>query len=225
MAIAIIATQSTAFGSGGGTTVTLNTTGANLIIVPMTYIRTSTPTLSDSFGNVYSQLTKYEDPNSNGSCVVWYTVGTAGSGHTWTTNCRLGVTSIIAVSGARTVTTPFDLVAGSYSAAMPVIPSPWSAGTLTPSVDNCILVTCVCQNAAVGAPGVPSGYTLVGSFGVGTSFPGAAAYKIQTTASLENPGWVINTGGNVTSTVADFMPPAVPVVYNPNYNFFIFFGN
>jgi hypothetical protein len=87
------------------------------------------------------------------------------------------------------------------------------------------VVTCVCQNAGVGAPTVPSGYTLIGSFGVGTSFPGAGAYKIQTTAASENPGWGINISANVTSTVADFMPPAAAAVYNPNYNFFMFFGN
>lgn len=225
MAIVVLGTASKAFGSGGGT-ISVSTAGSNLIVVAMSYIRPTTPTLSDGFGNTYTQLTKFEDANSNGSVMIWYNYGgTMGSTHSWTTNCRLGVTSVIAASGARSVTTPFDQVTGSCSNASPTIPDPWFTGTITPSVDDCLLVTCVCQNAGVGAPGVPTGYTLVGAFPVGTSFPGGAAYKIQTASAAENPGWDIFTTANVSSTVADFMPPLAAVVYNPNYNFFMFFGN
>ena len=225
MAIVVVATQSTAFGSSGGTTANNNTIGSDLIIVEMSYARPSTPTLSDNMGNSYTQSTKYEDTASNGSVMVWYTTGAISttSSHTFTTNCRLGITSIIAVSGARTATTAFDKIAGTYSGSMPVVPTPFYPGSITPSVDNCLVVTQVYQNAAVGAPTVPSGYTLIGKFAVGTSFPGGAAYKIQSTAAAENPGWGVDTSANVTIMVANFMPPIVGAVAS-NYNFFVFFN-
>lgn len=224
MAIAVVATSSTAFGSSGGTTPARNILGSNLIIVGMSYTRPTTPTLSDNSGNTYTPLTKYEDSASNGSVMVWYCSNpSVTSSHTLTTNCRLGVTSLISVSGARVATSPFDQVVGTVSGSSPTIPSPFYTTPITPSADGCIVVTVVMQNAGVGAPTVPTGYTLVGSFAVGTSFPGGCAYKIQTTAATEDPGWGINTSANVEATAADFF---VPAVINTNtHQFFMFFGN
>lgn len=205
--IAAIITQSTVFGVTGGTTAGITTTGADLGIVALTYYKAAGANISDSKGNTWTQLTKYEASVNNAAVVIYYCSNpTVGTSHTFTTTSHFCGVNIAFFSGSRTATSPFDQETGREDSSGG---SSVAVGSITPSVSSCVFVTLVMQNAAVGAPTIPSGYTSIGTYATGTAFAGGAAYKITTTAGAENPSWGVSTLANAMLDQADFMPPVV----------------
>jgi len=224
MAYSVITTQATQFSVTGGTTAGNTTTGADALFVVLPYYKSAGANLSDSKGNTWVQLTKYEEASSNSAIVIYYASAftgsfTVGTSHTFTTTSHFGAICLIAVSGARTATSATDQQNGTTGGASA---NPQSTGSITPSVDNCLVLTGFYQAAAGSAPTIPSGYTSIGTWATGTAFLGGAAYKIQTTATATNPSWVPGNAGSIFATdVASFFPPAVAVTANGK--FFVFF--
>lgn len=208
MAISAIITQSTQFGGAGGTTSGIDTTGADLIVVALCYFNPGGPNISDSKGNTWTALNTYNSGNS--SVRMYYCSNPAvGSGHTFTTTSTFCGVNIIAVSGARTASTPADQQNGDANTGSS---NPQTTGSITPSVNGCLVVTSFYQATAGSAPTIPSGYTSVGTWPTSTAFLGGCAYKIQSSASAENPGWTPgNAGFTFAANIADFMPPAAAV--------------
>lgn len=220
MAISIVVTQAFQFGGSGGTSTGINTTGADLIVVALEYRKASGSNLSDSKGNVWTALTDYQEASSNSAVRMYYCSNpTVGSGHTFTTTSTFSGIGVVAVSGSRTATSPFDQQNGSTGGTSS---NPQGPGSITPSVNGCLVVTGFYQATTGSAPSLPSGYNLVGTWPTATAFLGGVAYVIQTTATATNPGWGPgNVGATYATNVASFMPPAVAPTTDGKF-FFLF---
>lgn len=218
MSYALVASVSAAPGINGGTTGSIDTTGADLLIVVIAEFDGGTHTApSDSKGNTWLELTTQADRGAQST--VFYAVNpTVGSGHTFTyaEASTYPAISAMAFSGANT-SSPFDVENGATAASGTSI----QPGSVTPNEDDELLVSGVCADSGNDTGmGIDSSFLLELSdpYGGGNNMGGYAAYKIQTTAGAENPTWSW-TGGNLESTavIATFKAAAAPAAGNPWY--------
>jgi hypothetical protein len=207
---AIAHVVSTSAGSASGTTVTtssVNTTGANLLVVAVTYYgNTTDPVLSDSKGNTWTGLTAREQSGTTMSVRLYYCVPTSvGSGHTFTAGpggTSYPTISVSAFSGAAA--SPYDQETGAATAGSVTSFQP---GSITPSENNCVLVTGVSTGGT--SHGVDSSFNATATDNVGAQhLGGGIAYKIQTTAGAENPTWSWATSSSKASAMASFKAAA-----------------
>jgi hypothetical protein len=88
MAIALVSSLTATPGGSGGTTAALDTSGANLLILSVSWytINTANPsTISDSKGNTWTALTRRNSPSGHFAHRLWYATNpTVGTGHTFT---------------------------------------------------------------------------------------------------------------------------------------------
>lgn len=206
MAIAHVATMAAAAGDSNDdvTTGTGDTTGANLVMFFAAGDTNYTPV--DSKGNTLTGLTRYSNGGATG-VRIWYAAGspTVGSSHSGSHNGP-GTTDYpslggMAFSGAHA--TPLDVENGSGGTGA----SPQSTGSITPSVDGCLVVTAIGTYGDATytcSPLSVTSFAGVGAFSDGLAF----GYEIQTTATARNPSWTWGTGfGNEGGrTVASFKP-------------------
>lgn len=206
MAIALVenvtarSTDSNGFSSGA-----IDTTGATLLVVAIgNYTGFSvTPTLSDSKGNTWSQLTAKTHGETRS--VLYYCASpTVGSGHTFTIagNSTYAAICVSAFSGAHS--SPFDTENGSAWNGTSAQP-----GSVTPSEDSALVVSGLSLRGlyATGqSASINSGFTISDeSLGVDLqSLHCALAYAIQTTATAVNPTWSWGTSDAFATTIAVF---------------------
>jgi hypothetical protein len=184
---------SKAGGAGGVTTDAVDTSGATLIVVAATFYN-GTPALSDSKGNAWTPLTSYPAYTGLYATQLFYCINpTVGSGHTFS----LATSSYNSlIFGAFSKSSPvFDQAGGAGSTAGGF--TTFQPGSLTPSVDGCLLFSSICWNLG-GDGSIDSSFLSldqVANTDV-SSFRGRAAYKIQSSAGAENPTWTITTSSN-----------------------------
>ena len=194
---------SAVFGLGGGTTSSIATTGAKLIVVGIWWNRAggaSAANLTDSKGNTWTKLT--EQDNINIGTVLYYCISPAvGPGHTFSTTSNFVGIGVLAVTD--TGTPFFDQESGANQNASGNL----QPGSITPSVNNCLVVTAFGSFNGItsGGPAIPTGYTQVARNTTSTAEAGGMGYKIQTTASAENPTWN-DSGSSETAVLATFKP-------------------
>lgn len=192
------------------TTSALNTTGANLIVVVAAY--DSAATLSDSLGNTWNGLTAYSHGSDNYT-KIWYCYApTVGSAQTFTLSISYGYLAVAAFSGATT--TPFDIENGAYTTGGVSL----QTGSITPSIDNELIISGLCFGGNSSAPSVDSGMTITDSTTASqnVSYGGALAYKIQTTAAAINPTWSWTTSEANSVAIASFKSSSsTPVLSSP----------
>lgn len=191
------------------TTSAIDTTGADLIIVSAGWFGNVSPfNITDSKGNSWTALTQQTE-GSGVRARLWYVQNpTVGSGHTFTTDMSGGVgyPSIDVTAWSGSVSTPFDVENGNTGNASTIQP-----GSITPSVDNCLVVTGLSfDNNSGGAVSIDSGFTIAETVAYeSTHHEGSAlAYKIQTTAGAVNPTWNITTSAPIAATIAAFKAAA-----------------
>src|SRR3990167_7216256 len=153
MAYALIASTAK---TGSVTTDAIDTTGANLIVIGLAGDITDAPT--DSKGNTWSVLGQ-GDAGADGTIVLTYYSfnPTVGSGHTFTWGEDYGVIMVSAWSGAAS--TPFDQEndAGTISGTS------LAPGSVTPTQDNELLVTCLVAGKSNSSHAVNGGFTISNS--------------------------------------------------------------
>lgn len=194
-------------GANGMTTDALDTTGCNLIVLDVTYYTGSAaPTISDSKGNTWTALTA----RTGGVPATrqYYCINpTVGTGHTFTCSGTSSFSSICATCATSTGTPSFDTqngaALGSLTSAQP--------GSVTPSVDGCLIVTglnCWTGNATPTLS-INSSFT-IGSYQTyagSVDFGGGQAYLIQTTAAAVNPTWSwTGASSETTLTIGVYKP-------------------
>ncbi len=193
------------------TTGSLNTTGADLLIVAVGSYQGVANTLSDTVGgnsNTWNGLTLKAQTGDSQIRLFWSVPTHVGSGHTFTVSSTGAYPSLcaIAVSGGKQ-TTPFDQENGAVSSSFQ---ASLATGSITPTEDNELVVT-----AAGWSTGrtwtQPTGYTYAGTanvdyqnYGSGTNFGTVLAYQIQTTAAATNPTWTPNASSLMDAVVASF---------------------
>lgn len=219
-AITLTASANTVYATTTVSTSAVNTTGASLIVVGLTYRQTQGPHISDSKGNTWTICTKYEGSGSQSGVVFYYCVNpTVGSGHTFSNTdgggtANFGGISVFAFSGTAT-SSPKDRENGQFIDPLGATATP---GSITPSANNYVVLT-TCMNWNGTAPTIPTGYTGF-NWTTATAFAGGCGYKIQTTASAENPSWGnMNSGSNGAVNVISFKVASTAVT---TYGGFLF---
>lgn len=194
MAFALIANGAAA----GATSPTLDTTGADLIVVSVT-CWTDDPTISDSKGNSWTRLTVQTDTVPK-EALFYCLSPTVGSGHTFSVTAgSLPSIAVQAWSGADT--------GGSYqqeSGANGGSSTTVQPDSLTPAQAGSLIVTGI--NAWLSA--TPLTFTIDSSFsisdqltGSGSAFSTGMAYLVQGAAAAVNPTWTIAGGPPTRSAV------------------------
>jgi uncharacterized cupin superfamily protein len=182
-----------ASGGDGFTTSSINTTGANLIVVVKTWTGGSEPALSDSNTNSYTAAGAAQVDSGNNRYVRQYYVqgGTVGSGHTFTLGgtAHYGSVAVLAFSGISA--SPLDQNAGDSATAWTTHPS----GSITPTQANTVSVTGLMYDSGSGAVTEPTGYTAGPEVAVssGAHVGVSAAWKILTATTTINPDWTSST--------------------------------
>lgn len=214
MAIALVDNIGlTPAGSAGGTTGSINTTGANLICVAVShYAPGGSVVLTDNKSNTYV-LARNQNDNTTVSAIALYYVlnPTVGSGHTFTLAIS-GATgypsmTIEAFSGIDTGT-GLDQVNSSGTA---------TPGSITPGANNSLVFTGASANGTVPSQtfSVNSGFTIKDQvpFLSAFYFGNASAYLIQGTAAAVNPTWSYSAGlQTIASAIISFKPAVATTV-------------
>lgn len=216
MAIAVVTTKLGTFGGAGGTTTSANTTGANLIVIGLSYQQSSGANISDNKGNTYISVSTQAILGGSAGVIYYCSNPTVGTGHTFTTTSHFCNIFMLAVSGARTLSTPSDQQNGASNAAG----TSQASGNVTTSVSGELIFTLCGAFNPGAAPTITAGdtgFTIPSGWSVPTSTAeaGAAAYKIETGTATENITWTSTSTPNIVSLIATFMPPAVASPNSP----------
>lgn len=205
MAITLVASGD----NTGDTSDSLNTTGADLLVVGgRGYASTGSTSIeisggTDSKGNSYTGLTNRNSGSGTGTARLLYCASpTVGSGHTVTitpSSAFNAGTSFLAFAGCHA--SPYDQESGATSSSATSL----APGSLTPSVDGCAVVTNF-HSYTAGSLSIPSGYTGETRTFSGGALSGGYGYKIQTTAAAENPSWSWSGSNACSATLAVFKP-------------------
>jgi hypothetical protein len=181
-----------ALGNNGGTTGTVDSTGANLLVLavatdnPVTLVAGD---ISDSKSNASWVLAGNATYGATARLHIFYHLApSVGSGHTFTVTKTSSFCSaaVACFSGAHA--SPFDQESGDTGTAA-IKP----ASSLTPSADNCLVVTALSLTLASTIT-EPSGYAKTDEVGYGSTYGVSMAYAIQTTATATQPEWTSTAG-------------------------------
>ena len=208
MAIALVTSTSASSSDAGETCVTsaINTTGASLLVVGLSFDYDGGGSVSDSKSNTWNALTISGASGGGGAKLFYATNPTVGSGHTFSAGASFLYASIfvLAFSGAKT-TSPFDQQNGASGDATTL-----ATGSVTPSENNEVLVTVLEINGAGLPVSINSSFIKQESkeFSGGNAYGGSIAYLIQTTAGAVNPTWTRTNSNPLATRIATFKAPA-----------------
>jgi hypothetical protein len=198
---AFVVETAQALGTNGGTTASINTTGANFLAACVTNLETVPTTLSDSASNTWT-LVRTDNPGSQVENSLYYVYNPSTSAtHTFTlagTGSKSGV-SVLGFSGMAS--NPLDQQNGANSSGNNTSFGP---GSITPTTNNEVVIPCIGNYIA------PSGTTVtLSSFSglqqyaySGTHYAGASAYQIQTAAAAANPSFSL-TGTSAAQAASE----------------------
>lgn len=200
----------TAGGTANGvTTPSTDFSAATFIIVNCAWYTGTTPdgTLGDSDGNEYNPLTKMTVESV--ACRLFWTIPVNPSPMTHSYNGNGIFPSIQVLGFTGNAASPFDAEsAGGNSTGSTVQP-----GSLTPSEDDCLLVTGMVNenNSGGGAGTINGGFTAHAvNYSGGNHLGGGIAYLIQTSAAGANPTWDLTNAvaGGIAAIMASFKAAA-----------------
>jgi lysophospholipase L1-like esterase len=184
---------------------TLDTTGANLLVVSLSGFKTGSPVLSDSKGNTWTPLTNHSGAGNPSNRLYYCLAPTVGTGHTFTAT-GTGIYTTIdvqAFSGADTS----GGTDGENGAGVITVTS-GQPGTLTPSQANDIIVASIAFDDP-STVSVNQSFTITDQNGLTSNhWGGAMAYLLQGSAAAVNPTWTWTTTGNAALSLACFKTSA-----------------
>lgn len=199
MAIAHVATTIL---DGAGTTSSIDTTGASLLVVGVSSYGppSGSATISDSKSNTWTLLTLYAGVDY-GIQVYYATNPSVGSGHTVTTGGGLSFPGLVfsAFSGVDTAS-PFDVENGNSAIA-----STNQAGTVTPSNANSLVISAAAIRQSGMLPtSIDGGFTILDQGGGVSGIAVGMAYLIQTSIAAADPTWTFSASNASSITSAVF---------------------
>ncbi len=181
----------------------IDTSGANLLVVVVSYLTASPPTLSDSKSNSWGSPILTEVGASGGSAAMYYCKNpNIGTAHTFTLTGGADNSACFAAFDGRDTTSPLDQSSGANLGSV-------QPGSITPSTDNQLVVAV--SGGGIGTTGtVDSGMTVTdfNPFVGGTGYHSVLAYIIQSTAGAINPTFADAGGIIIASFKAGSSPPA-----------------
>jgi len=202
MAITYVAGTTATPGASGGTTAAIDTTGATLLVVSVSYYGVGTaPTVTDSKGNTWTALTMHGGTIPRHQ-LFYALTPTVGTGHTFTASGSGFYPAIIAQAYAGVGTFQTDTGAVTAGAAS------LASGSVTPSANGALVVAGMSGQSGTSVTLAPAGFAVTHSpFAAGTSMQGALAWLVQATAAAINPTWTFAGSQEAGATTAVFLPP------------------
>ena len=184
------------------TTTGVDSTGADLITVVGSVYSALDPAITDSKGNSYTGHNVYRQVFST-TQIFHCSNPTVGASHTVTNTGGYPSVGVSFWSGSHA--TPFDQQNGGTAASSPV-----SAGSVTPSEDNELLITGYSDGTVAGScNSIPTGFTSLGTLDATANANGVGhAYEIQTTATARTPSWGFTSASELSAAVATFKAAA-----------------
>ena len=212
MAYALITSTSKA--AAVNTTVTtdaIDSSGGNFAVVNVGSYNAGTVVLTDSKSNTWNGLTNRVNVATGQTQRLFYTQGgTFGTNHTFKAEDLVlpiyPSIEVLIFSGA--VASPFDQEAGADGSGINTL----ATGSLTPSENNCLVVTGLGhENNSSGAVAASSPFDtndIMVAYGAGTNEGSGISYEIQTSATARNPSWSITNNAGMAVTLAVFKAAA-----------------
>jgi hypothetical protein len=198
----LIASTSATPGPSGGSTSSINTTGADLIVVEVSHYNAATPSFSDSKSNSWQQIGAFTQGAVTTS--LYFSLGpTVGGAHTFSATaggCYPAI-NVLAFSGSPG-SGSYDQVSHATAASATSL----AAGSITPSVSNSLIIATLgtdggsSQTISVGT--VQENAPWVNNVNEGSS----TAYDEQSTAAAINPDWSWTGAANAAAIVVSFEP-------------------
>jgi len=211
MAVALIANTKTPAGPNGGTSPSIDTTGATIIVLSVSsYNADAEPTVSDSKGNTYTQLTVKTGATEIRTRLFYKANPTVGSSHTFTLTGTASYSALFAAAFSGVITTsPFDVQNGSTGGSGITT---LATGSITPNQANSLIIAGIgVGNTPAGAYSINSSMTITDQTGyaAGNNEGGGIAWIQQGAAAAFNPTWTFpSTTNDVAATIAAFKPAA-----------------
>lgn len=203
-------TSASSTNSNSVTTSGIDTSGMSFLCVAVAdYNGVAVGTLSDSKGNTWTALTTYTGTYSR--MVLYYVnsnTPTVGTGHTFTYTRTGSFPAICVISASGTAAAPFDVQNG--ASAPFTSAGPLATGSVTPTYHNSLIISGNCNDSPAQTHSINSSFTITNQqlWGSGTNDGCAMAYKIQTTATAENPQWSWPSATGVSVAIAVFKEAA-----------------
>lgn len=205
MAYALVTNGAAASSDGNSaTTGSLNTTGADLIVVGACSFQGVAVSVSDSKSNTpWNARTIYAVSGDPSVQLFYFQAPTVGTGHTFTVTTSGGFPSVFAAAFSGSTSTPYDVENGSTSGVAVTSKQP---GSITPNQDNSLIVSLVAPSPYASNGAIDSSFTITNHVSNGANnYGGAMAYLIQGTAAAVNPTWTFSSA-TVAVTQAAFKP-------------------
>lgn len=210
MAIAHVASTSFTFGAGNGTSSSIDTTGANLLVVVVSsYYGAPAPTLTDSKGNTWTTAQDFVGSGAAGNRLRMYYClgGTVGSGHTVSITAS-GAYGSVAFASYSGVLASAALDQGTITGSNGL--TSIQAGSVTPSEGNELVVAGLGYQTAAATASIDGGFTkrVNDNPQSGVSYGVALGDLIQTSAAAANPTWSWTGAGEASAAIATFKAAA-----------------
>lgn len=177
---------------GGGVTngATIDSTGADLIVVVTgSYQGTAVPTFIDSNGNAWNKRTEYTVVGDIRLCTYWSRPSSVGPGHTFSFGGANTYASIAVAAYSGSNATPYGSENGASSGSAASL----AAGNVTPAAAGNLIVYGHCHtntNAPAINPGDGQSALLQDApYAGGQCYEAAIAYGIATDTAARNPAW------------------------------------
>lgn len=206
----------------GGSSVTtslnpINSTGATLIVFHVSR-NTESCTIGDNKGNIFTLIQSV----TSGTMVseIYYCIppaGNTGINHYFTYQACVppGATPSIDISiwSATNISSPVD-EQNSASLSVAISGQP---GSITPTVNNELVITAVNAGTSTSAPTISAGYSVSSSisFTASRHVASGMAYSIQTLATATNPTWTYGSSTISAQNIVSFR-----ALSSNNSNFF-----
>lgn len=185
------------------TTGSLDTSGANLLVASVAWFPGGgIPTLTDSKGNTWTELTTSTGGN-RGNKIVYTVPSSVGAGHTFSEAQNGVFASIIVAAFNGSQAIPADVENGALGTGTAAV-----SGTITPGINNELVVATVGFDGSGGSiSSINGSFNLSGqeiAYGSGSHDGCGLAYLIQTTAAAANPTWTINVSVAWAARIGSF---------------------
>ncbi len=189
-----------------GTSTSIDTTGADLMVLVTSRFNGAVMNPSDSKGNTWHARTEYA---STTPCRVLIHYATkfdggfsVGSSHTFTFSSSgswFGSAELLAFSGSDFTSSSYDTENGATTASGLTL----STGSITPAASGALLVSGV--STLGSSHSIDNGFTVADSYdySAGNWIGGGAAYKSHTSGAI-NPQWSWTTTSDGAATIAAF---------------------
>lgn len=185
------------------TTSSIDTTGANLLVVHTGCYNNTLTVVADNKSNVWFPLTVHAFA-FGATSQLWYAKNAiVGTGHTFSivgggspNNPNLTYPALCVSSFSGAYFAPFDVEnGGSAGSGSP----PQSVGSITPNFNNALIIAGICEfDTFVGSFSINASLTILDTrlYNSGTNLGSTIAYFSQPTIAAINPAWNWTSGGN-----------------------------